>query len=347
MCWATIVDLARAHGVAPLVAHNLERLHLGSVPQDACAALAAVRQRTAARAMLFAQELVRVLDALHEVGSPAMPLKGPMLAESVYGDATLRDCSDIDVLVPRDQVSNALDRLLRLGYQPDPEEKAAARLDPGLLLASNIEYRLVSPGSFPCALELHWGIAWRWPRARQATDDLWATARAARFRGARAQAPSPEWELIYLSVHAARHRWQGLKWLVDIHEVCSRERLDWDVLTQKAERFGWRDVLALTLGACDALLDTPIPPRVGVVTPPPWMRLFPASPVAPGRDDTLFAARLFRPLGRKLGYLARVCFVPTLAERGLVSLPRLVFGLYFVLRPIRLLGRWIVDQLRA
>ena len=91
-------------------------------------------------------------------------------------------------------------------------------------------------------------------------DDLWAEARPQVFWGVEAWTLSPEWELLYLAVHAARHRWQGLKWLVDIHEVCTRAKFDWDTVTDKAHRFGLERALEVSLSVCRALFGTPSPP---------------------------------------------------------------------------------------
>jgi hypothetical protein len=127
----------------------------------------------------------------------------------------------------------------------DHEERVEAS-ELGLLLESNIEYAFASPEAAGCPVELHWGIAWRWPHSAPAIADLWADARPRPFRGAPALALGPEWELLYLAVHAARHRWESLKWLVDIHEVCRRGGLDWEKVRAKADRFGLTDVLEIS-----------------------------------------------------------------------------------------------------
>ena len=54
-----------------------------------------------------------------------------------------------------------------------------------------------------------------------AVGDLWAEARPQTCFGAPAFSLSPEWEVLYLCLHAADHDWQMLKWLVDIHETVS------------------------------------------------------------------------------------------------------------------------------
>ena len=51
-------------------------------------------------------------------GIPVIPWKGPMLAELLYGDKTLRPCADIDLLVPPALAWRALQTLVRAGYSP-------------------------------------------------------------------------------------------------------------------------------------------------------------------------------------------------------------------------------------
>jgi hypothetical protein len=202
-----------------------------------------------------------------------------------------------------------------------------------------------SPDSAGCPVELHWDIAWRWPHGAAGVADLWASVRPRPFAGAPALALSPEWEVLYLAVHAARHRWAALKWLVDVHEICGRDAVDWHAAGALAERFGLADALALTLGAAAALLETSVPPAARSRPVPRKLAVFPAMPAAPDIwRDALSPAQLFRRPGARAAYLARVLLVPTLAERRLIRLPDALRGLYYALRPLRLAARWAREQ---
>src|SRR5262249_52518798 len=157
-----------------------------------------------------------------------------------------------------------------------------------------------------------------------------------------AYALSAEWEVLYLCVHAARHRWRALKWLVDIHEACSVRQVDWVRLVDKARRLGWEKILQLTLSTCHALFDTPVPNDLSRRVRPRWLRTFPELPVEPGLwQEALFATRLFSGMSAKLGYLGRLLLLPTIREHELVSLPSPMGVLYYPLRPLRLAGRWL------
>ncbi len=345
--WERILELATVHEVYPLVHHHLRSLDSPGIPLDFRDALDGLVKANALRNTLLAEELSRVLDLLARAGIPAAPLKGVTLAESLYGDRTLRVCADLDILVPPEAVARAFDLLLGAGYEHGGERTVgAAEID--LLLRSNIEYAFVIPNrGLRCPLELHWDLAWRWPRARAAAHDLWREARPARFFGAPGYRLSPEWELLFLATHLARHRWQGLKWLIDIHEVCLSTAIDWRKVQAKAAGLGWEDMLALTLSACRALLDTPLPPEVPFRPPPRWLALFPADP-APGSvlTNALYPLRLLRRRSRKLRYLANVLFVPTLHESRALALPSWLQFLYYLVRPARLVSKWGREMVR-
>jgi putative nucleotidyltransferase-like protein len=335
--WSRILRQATANGLLPLVTRNLRQLGFPGVPTPVRAELETSYRRNAIRNVLMRGELIRVLKALGQVGVRAVPLKGLALAESLYGDMSLRTCSDLDVLVPRRAVGQVFEVLRAEGYD-QADRCRVEQSDVEFLVRSSMEYGFVPrPPAFQSLLEIHWDIAWRWRNDTAMLDNLWAEARRQVFWGVEAWALSSEWELLYLAVHAARHRWQGLKWLVDIHEVCVRAKFDWDTVTDKAHRFGLDRALELSLSACQALFGTPLPAGYSGHPVPSWLPLFPASAPQMGEwRESLLVRHLFRrPLDR-LRYLARIVLRPTLGELKFVRLPLGLRMLYYPLRLVRL-----------
>jgi hypothetical protein len=337
LAWPAIAGWAHEHGVLPAVARNLRRLGWPHVPEAVRKKLEAAERLNAIRNRLLARGLETVLRRFVEAGIPVIPLKGVALAELLYGDVGLRVCADLDILVPRSAVPSAFRLLLIDGW----EQTDRLRVEPSevdFLVRSAMEFGFTPPASaFPYLLELHWDIAWRWRGDASMVDDLWADARQKVFWGVEAWALSPEWELLYLAVHAARHRWQGLKWLVDIHEVCTRAKFDWDTVMDKAHRFGLDEVLGISLSACRVLFGTFLPPAYSARPVPSWLPLFPASAPQMGEwREALLVRRLFRRPQDRLRYLARIAFGPTLGELELVRLPQGFRALYYPLRLVRL-----------
>ncbi len=336
LAWRDIARSADEHGVFPAVVRNLRRLGWPHVPEAIRKELEAAERLNAVRNRLLARGLGTILGRFARAGFPIIPLKGVALAESLYRDVSLRVCSDVDILVPRRAVGHAIELMQADGFRgADRYHARATEID--LLLRSNMEYCLGSPpASFQYVLELHWDIAWRWRADSEMVDHLWADARPGTVLGADAWALSPEWELLYLALHAARHRWSALKWLVDIHEICVRGGLDWAGVQDRARRFGLERALYLTLGACRTLLGTPLPPTLAAHAPPRRLRVLRAAPVTIGGWlETLSAVRLFDRPTDQLRYLGRLLLQPTLAEWSLVRLPSRLRFLYYGLRPFR------------
>jgi hypothetical protein len=338
LSWPLILKQALAHDLSPLLYRNLLTLDFPGVPAEARTALDRVYRINIVRNLLLGRELTRLLQAFSAAEIPVVPLKGVTLAEALYGDPALRICTDIDILVPRQIVPKAFDLLLTAGYSADCGEGFIA----DLLLRHDIEYTFVRrEKGFLYRLELHWGVLWGPRLDSAAIDDLWAEARPQAFSRVPAYALSREWELLFLAVHAARHRWQQLKWIVDIHEICLRGGIDWEKLGAKATRLGWEELLQLSLSASFTLFSTPIPNLYLRAAHPSWLPLFPAGPSSSDSwDGRLFAIRLLRRRSDKLRYLIRVLLVPTLAERYFLRLPSFLGFLYYPLRPLRLGCKW-------
>jgi len=115
--WAAVLDLAWYHGVGPLLYQNLSTLCSDLVPAES---LTQLRQRTQAGALLnrlLTQELVVLCEAFAAHGVPVIPIKGATLAASAYGDLTLRDFSDLDLLIPERSIAEAQTILLAQGYE--------------------------------------------------------------------------------------------------------------------------------------------------------------------------------------------------------------------------------------
>jgi hypothetical protein len=185
-------------------------------------------------------------------------------------------------------------------------------------------------------LELHCGVFLGAPSEHEALEALWAEAYATPVFGVMAFQPSTEWTLIYLAVHAARHQWRGLKWLSDIHEVCTGTVIDWAKVRLQAGRVGWENVVELTLSACHTLFGTPIPPHFSLRTLPPWVHLFPADSLPTDAwREVLAQSRLLKSPLAQWRYLMRVLLIPTLTDRRLIQLPSGLAGLYYPLRLLR------------
>jgi hypothetical protein len=114
------------------------------------------------RALMLDATLRQVLGALEERGIPALPLKGTTLADRVHGDPGFRPTTDVDVLVPRAQISAAVQALRALGY-PAPADPVWTKGLP------EMHYTFMRGDAGSPRVELHWRVHWS---ERSFSEDL-------------------------------------------------------------------------------------------------------------------------------------------------------------------------------
>ena len=256
--WDAAIPLAHEHHILPLVYRTLERVAADVVPSGAMDRLRYANLRNAARNLSLTAELFSILDLLQAHDIACIPYKGPVLAATVYGDISLRQFADLDVIVPAPRVSEALKLLVEAGYEP------VRPVDADVLTSGHVEkdVTLRRPGGLE--LELHWGITTdMFHPIRIPSDLLWRRLVPASVAGRRVQMhPAADLLLIHC-IHGVSHGWQRIGWLADIAEIVrSQIELDWNRLLDDARDLGAKRLVCHSLAMAHHLLGTQLPLRV-------------------------------------------------------------------------------------
>lgn len=248
--WVPILKLAERHGLSPLLYWNL---------QSHCAEATdlSLRERFKSNAvcnLAHMQELLRILQWFDKASISAIPYKGPVLAASVYNNLGLREFFDLDILVDVADVTRAAELLVANGYQY-PTRLSEAQLRS--YLSSGCELCFERDG---VAVELHWRIAPQMYSLPFAFPDLWARRQTLSFGEQTIATLSPEDTLLVLCVHAMKHNWNSLCWVMDVVELLRAEpNLDWTATVERARAMGAERVLLLGLSLADELFSAPLP----------------------------------------------------------------------------------------
>ena len=67
---------------------------------------------------MLTAELIKIMDLYRSQGIQAMPYKGPVLAVQAYGDVTLREFDDLDIVLRQRDMAKANDAIQGAGYRP-------------------------------------------------------------------------------------------------------------------------------------------------------------------------------------------------------------------------------------
>jgi hypothetical protein len=339
--WDALVDAAEFHGLGPILSCALDRACPELVPENIAGRLRSSYRDSAKRHLIFTVGLLALLDSFESEGIAVVVLKGPALAESLYPDPALRPCSDLDLMVRKQDVPGALRVLTREGYKMDAH---LARIPLQTLLGIHSELVLRQERAAP--VDLHWDIGLADGSFRFDPEILWRSLRPLRIGKREVSSLSPESLMLFLCVHGARHLWSRLQWMGDVARL-ARTQPDWDVILDLATEAGCGTPLFLGLLLAQELLAAPIPDAIlerarradGVerLASDVALRLNRISPSEPeGLEMARFNARSAKRTWKKIQCYAALLRAPSDVELELLPLPERLFFLYYPIRSARL-----------
>lgn len=349
--WPYLLRTARAHGMMPLLYWHLNTNYLDVVPKTAMDELRQRFQDNARRNLFLTGELLRLLNLFEAQGIPTVPYKGPTLAAAVYGNVALRQFADLDILIHRQDVPRAKDLLLSSGYRPEYQLTPAQE-------AAFLQYECEHPFTREDGtgiVELHWELIPSYHSFPLETEGLWDRLQPISLGGKVVSTLSPEDLLLILCVHGSKHLWERLAWIRDVAGLIeTHQEMDWGWVTCQAIALGGRRMLSIGLLLATDLLGVSLPERVsqmlkvdpvaGSLAAEVRYRLFRGV----GDRPELFEESVFHPLRLRMRerlrdrvrYCIRTAMTPGVADWEYLSLPPLLSPLYYVLRPLRLGGKY-------
>lgn len=195
---SALLDIAEQEDILPWTAERFRVLNV-QVSPGRKQRLDAIRRDAAISTLVWTHTLKATLSGFRLADLPVISLKGPCYAARLYGDAALRTCFDLDLLVRPSDLARAQDVMsgigfVRQGYADDYHQR-------WLRNATIVElhHNLENPHAF-----------------RIDMDALWARSRVSQFDGEPIQLLGPSDELLYLCLHALRHRFERLRLILDL-----------------------------------------------------------------------------------------------------------------------------------
>lgn len=277
--WQYFLVLADGHGVAPLLHYTLTSEDtLRFIPEHVQRALQHKYYSSTAQQALLFTELERIADVLP---APVILLKGAALASTLYPQPATRPLGDLDLLIPRSALDDAVAAVKSLGYN-----EFAPEIGAGMHEIASHHVHLRGGSDENLVVELHWTLAssddtyyapdltWFWEQTeawkpeRSGAQEI--ERRAEREQegmqgsGASMRQLTPTAHLLFLAAHLMlQHgaRDARLLWFYDLHLLLTKcgDRIEWETLIEKAQAFHWAPALHAALRGVHARLDTPLP----------------------------------------------------------------------------------------
>jgi hypothetical protein len=257
--WDFLIETAQTHRVLPLVYRTIVRTCPDDVPAEPIKRLRAAFQRNAQRNLSLTAELLKIIDLLEANNIAAITYKGPALAMALYGDVSLRQFSDLDIIIPLSKAEKAIALLNLQGYKPE-KQMNTQELPAFTEKEKDISLFCAKTATI---LELHWGVTTEQSPIQLGRDMLWENLDTVVIGGRALNIHAPEDLLLLLCIHGGKHRWQYLGWLSDVAQLIRiHKELDWRKVIDKASTLGGRRILFLGLFLANDLLGAELPPDV-------------------------------------------------------------------------------------
>jgi hypothetical protein len=349
--WVSLIEVSYKHAVTPLLCRTLELVSDYLVPPDVLENARSHLRETRCHNELLTQELLRILQSLGDAGIPAIPFKGPVLAEHYYGDPGLRRYGDLDFLVAEDAAVEVVRTLRDLGYagsgQTSSRDKAfvlSPRQDAALWRYAGEYIFFHSEKSI--AIEPHWAFVPPTLGLDLDYGPIWTRARKGRLADGTILCLSREDTILSLALHGAKSNWTRLQWISDFDRAVKCEAdIDWRALLQEARRAGILRILLTALQLVRLLFKTELDAhaREAIDDDPRTQRSAKRLIDALFQDDraavpiskvsTGWLAVLERRHDQ-MAYIFRTAVTPRVQHFETLPLPDFLFPAYYVFKPV-------------
>lgn len=254
--WPFLFETASRNGVLALIFRNLTTICPASIPPPFATRLPKFFRLHTLRNQFLAKEAVDLLNHFEKAGIPAIPFKGPALAAMAYGDLSLREFADLDILIQKQHLPKAYEVLSSRDYcqKGKDDERQSQELEAN---AYHTFFRGTGMTRVDIDLQCvikHGNFSFNIDR-----KEVWTYHTKVLLAGTRVPSLQPEDLLLILCVHGSKHLFEQLKWVCDVAELIRayEQTIDWKQVMEQADRLGARRMVELGLALAHELVSTP------------------------------------------------------------------------------------------
>jgi hypothetical protein len=347
--WSYLIERSQTHALMPLLHQTLERLKIDEIPGEIQSKIDERFRKSVFWNLVLVGELRSLAQLFEENGVLYIPYKGPTLAALVYGDFSLRQCDDLDILVHKRDIFKIKELLAPGGYRPEfdlsPSQEQA-------YLESNCEYNFYSETK-RIHLEIHWDFLPNYFAFPFDLEASWERLTPVPIVGKTLFTFSREDLLLSLCAHYGfKHQWERLGWICDYARLAEGlPETVWEQTLNRARRMGIERGLFLGLYMAKGLVGIDLPEKVLMriekdravkrLSVSIYERLFHDfdNPVRIFKDQLLYL-RMRERFADKIRYIFYLVTTPNVKDWKLLPLEGGSPGYYRMLRPFRLIVKY-------
>lgn len=228
--WDLFNELALHHRLYPVLYLKLKKVNDFFVPTYVIRKLGNQFKRNTFQMLHLSAEMEHVSKLFSEREIRLLFLKGPVLAQALYRDISLRTSSDLDFIIPIEKLTESEELLVGLGYEKDDYIETV--LSDWRWRHHHVTYTHPKKG---VKLEIHWRLH-PGPGKEQSFNELWERKCISSLTSSPVYLLGNEDLFLFLVCHGARHGWSRLRWLMDIHQIL-QQNLDRKKLYQLLKKY--------------------------------------------------------------------------------------------------------------
>ena len=345
--WNAVYKIAQNHRILPLLYINIKNNLHDRVDADVSSRLKRDCVYIAARSLYFSSVLNKIIALFRMHNIKVLPLKGPVVAKDLYGDAGIRVFSDLDILVEKYDAEKAWAVFLENGFQPELNLNAN-QFRKFIRYEDNISFLNKSRN---VSIELHWEMSGFYLSKPLRFNHVEKNFRKISINKTEISNLSEEHLLIFLCIHGAKHGWEHLEQVCCVAEIIRKKNINWGIVNQAILDWQCRRMVYLGLYLSWDLLMAPIPglildeikkdKKIPVLANKVITSMFNKSSDHTDKDITnrfsSFHIEIRDKLSDKFKYIFRLIFCPTNEDWKEFPLPAGISFFHFVLRPCRLI----------
>ncbi len=348
--WEILLDFLSDHGCTPLFAKSTIPKYESFIPPTHLDSINKYTQASSLRNQLIESTLIELLLLLYSNDIPCVPLKGPILSNSLYDDTYFREYADLDLLVKKTDLEKAGELIENQGFKLKfnvPKRLESYYIESGFyLLEQDIHLSYVRDTDNQ-SIDLHWSLVPERYSFSPLMLSVWNRSIPAKYKDSNFMNLSVEDLFIFLCIHGAKHSWSQLNWIIDLAQLLNiSPNLDWGWIKKECVSRNCTTMINTALLLLYDLFDFNIPESLSDefnrnsksenLTKLVYKTL--NSPES--YDKNLTAGRFYvysmDSVLDKSHYYRDLVFKPTTADLEALKLPPYLFFLYSPLRPFRL-----------
>ena len=299
--------------------------------------------------MLMSTELIKCVDLLHTEKIRLLCIKGPVLSKLIYGDISLRQYGDLDILIQKSHREKVISLLKKHDFNPE------------IMLKPNTQkvfFDAVNVLGFQSPkknvlIEIHWELLAKNYAIHWEGSSLWEQTQTVFLDKHPIETLNHTNHFIYLCVHGSKHLFERLSWVCDIdHYIQTQNDLSWEEILALAKKLGILRILFLSLNLSQALLHTPLPTHIKkkIAYDTPTQKLTQQLITLqfsndPNNTKNIHSFKLLLNMREnkkdKIRFAWRALFSTKFDDFKYVQLPNYLRFLYPLIRPFRLATKYI------